>query len=128
MVLPNGTFRFMFVPKDYQASVAFYRDGLGLPIDHTWDFGPKDCGTVFLAGAGQVEVLGGLPGLDYAAPQGPWMEMQVEDVDAFYEEVKAKGLKVVLEPTTFPWGHRIMKLEDPDGILVWLFTVVETAH
>ena len=125
MVLPQGQFRWMFVAEDYQASVAFYRDGLGLPIDHDWDFGPNDRGTVFLAGSGMVEVLGGLPGQAYVRPQGPWMSIQVADVDAFFERVKKHGLKVVEEPKTYPWGQRIMKVEDPDGTLIWLFTPVE---
>ena len=125
MVLPDGVFRFMFVAKDYDASVAFYRDGLGLPVDHDWNFGPEDRGTVFQAGLGSVEVLGGLPGLAYAAPQGPWMSIQVADPDAFYQLALERGLKVVLEPTTFPWGQRMLKVQDPDGIVIWLFSPVK---
>ena len=48
MVLPKGQFRFLFTPKNYADSVTFYRDGLGLAIDHDWDFGPADRGTVFI--------------------------------------------------------------------------------
>lgn len=121
MVLADGQFRVMYVAKDYAAEVAFYRDGLGLPVDHDWNFGPTDCGTVFKAGAGLLEVLGGLPGLTYAVPQGLWVSMQVEDVDAFYERAIAKGLKILETPTTYPWGQRILKIADPEGVVVWLF-------
>ena len=125
MMLANGQLRFMFVAKDYDASVAFYRDGLGLQVDHDWNFGPEDCGTVFLVGAGMVEVLGGLPGQAYTAPQGPWMSIQIADPDAFYQLALERGLKVIEKPTTYPWGQRMLKLQDPDGIMIWLFAPVK---
>lgn len=115
----------MTVAENYEAMVAFYGKTLGLPVDHDWDFGPTNRGTVFTAGAGQVEVLGGLAGYTYAPPQGPWLSMQVDDVDAAFAELKAAGAAIVEEPTTQPWGHRIMKLKDPDGLLIWLFTPVK---
>lgn len=126
MVVSNGQFRWMFVAKDYEASIAFYRDGLGLPVDHDWNFGPQDRGTVFQAGAGIVEVLGGLPGQAYAAPQGAWMAIQVADPDAFYQLALERGLTVVEQPTTYPWGQRMLKVQDPDGIVIWLFAPVKT--
>lgn len=127
MILPNGQFRFVFTPKDYEASVWFYRDGLGLPIDHDWDYGGGDRGTVFIAGGGMVELLGQLPGTEYQQPSGMLM-MQVEDVDWAYQQICERKLHVILEPTTFSWGHRIVRLEDPDGIVVALFSVVPPEH
>jgi len=124
MILNKGIFRVMLVAKDYNASIAFYRDALGLTVDHEWNFGPKDCGTVFIAGAGMVEILGALPGMEYAAPQGAWVSMQVEDVDACYTNLQTRDVNILEAPTTYPWGHRIMKVADPDGLLIWLFSAV----
>ena len=124
MVLANGQFRFMFTARDYAASVAFYRDDLGLPLDHDWDYGPGDAGSVFHAGAGMIEIFSAAPGVEVARPQGVSMLIQVDDVDAFYRHAQERGLKVLLEPTTFPWGQRVLRLEDPDGIIVALFTPV----
>ncbi len=124
MVLANGQFRFMFTARDYAASVAFYRDDLGLPLDHDWDYGPGDAGSVFHAGAGMIEIFSAAPGVEVARPQGVSMLIQVDDVDAFYRRAQERGLKVLLEPTTFPWGQRVLRLEDPDGIIVALFTPV----
>jgi len=121
MVLANGQFRFMFTARDYGASVAFYRDDLGLPLDHDWDYGPSDAGSVFHAGAAMVEIFSAAPGVEVPRPQGVSMLIQVEDVDAFYRRAQERGLKVLLEPTTFPWGQRVLRLEDPDGIVVALF-------
>lgn len=122
MALPGGQFRFMFTARNYAAAVAFYRDDLGLPLDHDWDYGPGDAGSVFHAGAGMIEIFSPAPGAEVPRPQGVSMLIQVEDVDAFYRRAQERGLKVLLEPTTFPWGQRVLRLEDPDGIVVALFT------
>lgn len=36
-------------------------------------------------------------------------------LDAFFNEVKAKGITVVNEPKTEFWGDRIFTVKDPDG-------------
>lgn len=125
MVLQNGQFRVMFSPLDYDASVKFYRDGLALPVDHDWDYGVGDKGTVFIAGGGMVELLGMAPDAVYIQPQGMSLLIQVEDVDGFYEQVKARGLKIYQEPANYPWGHRIFRVKDPDGVVVSLFSPVK---
>lgn len=121
MILPTGQFRFVFTAGDYPASLAFYRDGLGLPVDHDWDYGPADRGTVFLAGGGMIEIFAPAPGVQRLPPQGISMSIEVESADAWYQRARERGLKVIAEPATYPWGHRIVRLEDPDGIAVSLF-------
>lgn len=128
MVLQNGQFRVVFIPKDYDASVKFYRDGLGLPIDHDWDYGGSDKGTVFIAGGGMVELLGMALGSAYVQPQGMSLLLQVEDADRFFEQVRSRGLTIVQEPTSFPWGHRIVRVMDPDGVIVSLFSPVKAGQ
>ena len=39
----------------------------------------------------------------------------VKDVDRLHEELKAKGIKIDLEPTDQSWGNREMYISDPDG-------------
>jgi predicted enzyme related to lactoylglutathione lyase len=124
MILANGQFRFVFSPKDYEASAAFYRLGLGLPVDHEWDYGAGDRGVVFFAASGMVELLGLTEGKEYIAPQGIDMAIQVDDADRWFRLAGERSLKVVQEPTTYPWGHRVVRLQDPDGITVSLFAVV----
>lgn len=41
--------------------------------------------------------------------------IEVEDVDALHEELKAKGVVIDLEPTDQSWGNREMYVNDPDG-------------
>lgn len=124
MIVSNGEFRIVFVAKDFKASTHFYGEVLGLPIHHNWDFGPTDCGAVYHCGSGLLEVLGGLEGTEYVPPTGAWVSMQVEDVDAAYAHVKAAGVTIVDAPKDYPWGHRILKVKDPDGLQIWLFAAV----
>ena len=35
---------------------------------------------------------------------------------------RERGLTVMQEPTSYPWGHRVMRLADPDGMVVSLFS------
>lgn len=39
----------------------------------------------------------------------------VEDVDALYPELVAKGVRIDLEPADQTWGNREMYVNDPDG-------------
>jgi predicted enzyme related to lactoylglutathione lyase len=127
-MLANGQFRVVFFPRDYEASVAFYREGLGLPVDHDWDFGDGDRGIVFIAASGMIELLGLAPGQEYVQPQGVGILVQVEDADRWFQVARERGLNVVQEPTSFPWGHRIVRLADPDGIIVSLFAAIPAEH
>ena len=121
MVLEDGQFRFMFTAKDYATAVAFYRDGLQLPLDHDWDFGPGDAGSVFVAGKGMVEVFSAAPDAEYVEPTGVSMLLQVDNVDEWMERALERDLTVEEEPRTQPWGQRTLRLKDPDGIVVTLF-------
>jgi predicted enzyme related to lactoylglutathione lyase len=45
---------------------------------------------------------------------GAWAWIGVDDVQRLYEEYKARGVKIVMPPTNFPWALE-MRVEDPDG-------------
>lgn len=124
MILPNGQFRFVFTSACFDDAVAFYRDGLALPVDHRWDYGPGERGHVFLAGGGMIEVFDRIPGTDFTPLQGVGMLIQVPDADEAFKTAVARNLKVVQEPVNHPWGHRTFQLADPDGILVSLFSEI----
>ncbi len=123
-----GEFRFMFTARDYAKSVAFYRDDLALPLDHDWDYGPSDRGSVFAAGGGKVEIFGAADDAPYTAPVGIGMLIEVDDADAWHRRAVERGLTVVQPPTSFPWGHRVLRLMDPDGIVVSLFSFIPADH
>lgn len=128
MVLSEGQFRFVFTAKDFDAAVRFYRDLLDLPVDHEWNYGPGDRGIVFHAARGMIEIFGRAPGMEYTRPQGVSMLIQVESADAWFQRFQERGQAVLEGPTTFPWGHRVVRVADPDGIVVSLFSLVEMPH
>lgn len=121
----TGEFRYIFRAKDYQTSVAFYRDGLELPIVSSWDRGPAEKGTLFQAASGIIEVLALAPGAEYAPVHGGELCYEVDDVDAWYERVQENGLTIRKGLADRPWGHRTFSVTDPDGIKVILFTKIK---
>jgi predicted enzyme related to lactoylglutathione lyase len=127
MTFPNGQFRLVFSPKDFAASAAFYREGLALPVDHEWDYGGGDRGIVFVAASGMIELMGLTPGAPYVQPQGLGVLIQVDSADRWFSLARERGLKIVQEPTSYPWGQRVVRLEDPDGLEVSLFSTIPTS-
>jgi len=120
-------FRFIFRAKDYEASVIFYRDGLELPIVHSWDQGPAQRGTVFQAASGIIEVLARAPGRECVSLQGGELAYEVDDVDEAYRRIQEKGLSIQGELADKPWGHRSFSVTDPDGIKVILYSIIGQA-
>ncbi|MGE5837799.1 MAG: glyoxalase superfamily protein [Acidobacteriota bacterium] len=45
---------------------------------------------------------------------GTWVWVGVEDVEALFEEYRARGATILHPPQNFPWA-REMKVGDPDG-------------
>jgi catechol 2,3-dioxygenase-like lactoylglutathione lyase family enzyme len=111
-------FQFVSVAEDYDRTVAFYRDGLGLPVVFSWDRG-DDRGTFFQAASGIVEVVSQSLGL--RGPKNLGMAIQVEDVDAVYERCVAAGLRIEHPLGPRPWGTREFVLLDPDDNAVTFF-------
>ena len=88
-------FHFAFEAADYDATVGFYRDGLGLPIAESWDRG-SDRGTMFRAAGGIVEVVsesGDLPG-----PKKQGSVIEVADAAEVFDEIECRGVTIWSEP------------------------------
>jgi catechol 2,3-dioxygenase-like lactoylglutathione lyase family enzyme len=107
--------RVLYRPVDFQRSVAFYRDVLGLHIFREWA-----TGTVFFLGGGLLEI---------SRSAGPVTDdkislwLQVRDVDAEFARLEAGGVTVVEAPVDEPWGLREARLRDPDGLLLVLVEI-----
>ncbi|HUO27398.1 MAG TPA: glyoxalase superfamily protein [Candidatus Aquilonibacter sp.] len=43
-----------------------------------------------------------------------WVWIGVDDVEKLHGEYKARGVKIILPPTNYPWALE-MRVEDPDG-------------
>ncbi|HWD05998.1 MAG TPA: VOC family protein [Amycolatopsis sp.] len=107
--------RVLIHPRDLEASTAFYRDTLGLAIRREFPGG-----TVFFAGGGSIEVVGG-------NDQGPtaavniWL--QVRDLPAALEELAGRGVTPVRGAQREAWGLDEAWITDPDGLRIVLVEV-----
>ena len=120
----TGEFRFIFRAQDYESAVAFYRDGLELPVVGSWDQGSAQRGTMFQAASGIIEVLARAPERECVSLQGGELAYEVDDVDKAYRRVQEKGLPIQGELADKPWGHRSFSVTDPDGIKVILYSII----
>lgn len=110
--------RVLLRPSDFDRSVAFYRDTLGLAI-----FREFRSGVVFFIGGGYLEVSG-TEGPVASDKLSLWL--QVPDLDAAFASLAAQGVVVVEEPVLKFWGLEEARIRDPDGVLLVLVEVPET--
>jgi catechol 2,3-dioxygenase-like lactoylglutathione lyase family enzyme len=114
--------RVLIRPADYPASLAFYRDALGLAIAR--DYG---AGTVFYAGQSLIELAGhGRRADDTGGPFPGALWLQVRDVRATQAELEARGVPISRAAQQEPWGLHEMHVVDPDGIRLIFVQVPET--
>jgi catechol 2,3-dioxygenase-like lactoylglutathione lyase family enzyme len=107
--------------RDLEASIAFYRDALGL------DF-LFEAGTLAFLGCGDVRLMLAVPENDDVDHPSSTLYFRVADLPAAFEELQARGVTFVDEP------HLIAKLpdhelwmaffRDPDGNLMGLMSEV----
>jgi catechol 2,3-dioxygenase-like lactoylglutathione lyase family enzyme len=109
--------RMLIRPADYERSLSFYRDELGLAIAREYG-----AGTVFFAGQSLIEVAG------HGEPSaGGTMWLQVRDLYATQDELQGRGVPIAREARQEPWGLHEMHVTDPDGVLL-IFVQVPRNH
>jgi catechol 2,3-dioxygenase-like lactoylglutathione lyase family enzyme len=114
--------RMLLRPADYQRSLRFYRDEIGLAIAREYGGG-----TVFFAGQALLE-LAGWSDPDHS--RGPFpgaLWLQVRDIAATQTELEGRGVPIAREARQEPWGLREMHVTDPDGITL-IFVEVPGDH
>ncbi|MEU9632278.1 VOC family protein [Streptomyces luteogriseus] len=111
--------RILLRPTDPGRSRAFYGEQLGLAVYREFGTGAER-GTVFFMGGGFLEVSG-----RSETPPAPAVRLwlQVDDVAAAQEELRAKGVDIVRPPVKEPWGLVEMWIADPDGTPIVLVEV-----
>lgn len=114
--------RMLIRPRDYQRSLSFYRDTLGLAIAREYPGG-----TVFFAGQSLIELAGHGrdEGADGTFPGALWL--QVRDVYAVQDDLRARGVEIAREARQEPWTLHEMRVTDPDGITL-IFVQVPENH
>jgi len=128
---PVMELRVAFTVREYERLVRFYCDGLGLETTQVW---PSDQGRAVILDMGQatleifdekqantidqIEAGKRLSGQIRFA-------LKVPDLKAAMERLLSKGAILVHPPVVTPWGDYNVRLQDPEGMQVTLFQVLE---
>lgn len=102
---------------DLARSLAFYRDLLGGVV--TYEFAGPDGSPAYVSlgfGSSQLGI-----GADPAAARGPGpvsLWIYTADCDALIARLREAGIAILEEPADQPWGERVAKVADPDGVVV----------
>ncbi|HZQ64123.1 MAG TPA: VOC family protein [Gaiellaceae bacterium] len=111
---------------DFERSLAFYRDTLGLDVEAVYEDPPY--ATLTAAGARlslaeQGHPADDRPGVAMAAPADPSranvvLVLEVADARAVHRQLEAEGIRFLAPPFEPPWGGCRFFCVDPDGYLV----------
>ncbi|MBM4256025.1 MAG: VOC family protein [Deltaproteobacteria bacterium] len=107
---------------DLARSMAFY-EKLGFTKSYDYDADVKgasmSCGSavlfLFQTKQANPQAVKRDPSLAQNPPGIDHISFVVEDVDAIYQDLKAKGVAFNGEPADQEWGARLAGLKDPDG-------------
>jgi len=114
--------RILIRPADYERSLAFYRDGIGLAI---WrEYGS---GTVFFAGQSLIELAGHGRDDGDGGPFPGAIWLQVRDIYSTQRELSERTVPIAREARQEPWGLHEMHVVDPDGVML-IFVQVPPEH
>jgi predicted enzyme related to lactoylglutathione lyase len=113
--------RVLLHPTDFERSLRFYAENLGLHVYREWGSGSTR-GVVFFLGGGFLE-LSSSSRTGTSESIGLWL--QVRDVDAVGLELEEAGVDIMEPPTDKPWGLREMQIRDPDGLRILIVEVPE---
>jgi lactoylglutathione lyase len=111
--------------RDLEKCVSFYRDKLGLELQHREDdfayfvFSNQERPGVALVGMNNAVNLISEAQVrpKEEAIHRTYFAVFLDDVDKEYDELRSRGVNFVKPPTTHPWGQRIAYFEDPEGNL-----------
>ena len=96
---------------DVVKSINYYMEKLAFDDKWIWDhattFGgvSKNCVRLFFC-------------LNNQGHPGTWIAINVDNVDEYYEIIKAKGATIISPPENKPWFMREMLVEDCDGHII----------
>jgi len=119
--------RVALTSRDFDRSVKFYCDGLGIQPAQLWN---NDGGRALILDLGhatlelfdeaQAKAIDQLEAGQRVSGQIRFA-LQVPDLHAAMERLLAHGATLVHPPVVTPWGDNNVRLQDPDGLQITLF-------
>jgi catechol 2,3-dioxygenase-like lactoylglutathione lyase family enzyme len=123
--------RVALTTDQYDRLVEFYCVGLGLEPAQLWT-GDQDRAVILDMGKATLELFDEphAAAVDQIEAgqrvSGPIrFALRVPDLQAALDRLLAHGATMVHPPITTPWGHRNVRLQDPDGMQITLFQVLD---
>lgn len=110
----------LIMVRDFEKSFAFYRDTLEFqPSTVEKGFAAFDIGNKTLALL-DISMAAEMISEEAIQPSREFIPRSLfavflEDCDAEYERLKARGVPFIKAPVTQPWGQRTAYFTDPDG-------------
>lgn len=112
---------------DYDEALRFYRDGLGLTVEESWER-PDGSGAIFPAGRATLEVLSTKMAETVDQVEAGSrvsgdvrLAIQVAESAAAGERLVEAGAEPVGGPVETPWGDVNVRVRAPDGMQLTLF-------
>ena len=124
--------RIALTVKEFERSVKFYCEGLGIEPEALWNNGAGHAlvlemgkATLEIFDEAQAETIDQLEAEKRIS--GPIrFALQVPDLKAAMERLLAHGAILIHAPVMTPWGDYNVRLQDPDGLQITLFQPTET--
>lgn len=121
--------RIALTVRDYERSVKFYCDGLGIEPAQFWD---NEGGQALILNMGkatleifdeaQAETIDRIEAGKRVSGQVRFA-LQVPDLIAAMERLLDHGATLVHPPVVTPWGNHNVRMQDSDGMQITLFQV-----
>ena len=55
---------------------------------------------------------------------GQYLQINVTDVDTFYDQITQKDIRALSSPKDYPWGYREFTIQDPDGYILCMYSEI----
>jgi len=119
-------FRFAFFARDFQKSVDFYRNMLGMELVGGWDREDGKGALLSANGTAVIEIYGAADGKIYDGPSPVALNLALRvenasEVDNLYERLTGLGAEMIEKPQNRPWGYRSFVIHDPDQIPIHIY-------
>ena len=123
--------RIALTVENYDEALAFYRDALGMPLLAEWNT-PESNGALLEAGRATLEIFdAGQAAMVDEVEVGRRVAgtvrfaLKVDDPAAVAERLERAGALRLGDPVETPWGVMNVRMQEPDGLQLTLFTPAE---
>jgi methylmalonyl-CoA/ethylmalonyl-CoA epimerase len=123
--------RIALTVKDYEKSVKFYCEGLGIEPTAIWNNGDGKAlmlnmgnATLEVFDENQAKLIDEMEAGKRVSGQIRFA-LQVPDLESAMKRLLEHGATLVHEPVMTAWGDYNVRLQDPDGMQITLFQVMD---